>query len=124
MSRPTMRSLLLLLTLPLAGCIAVEGPMGPPGLDGESYRLMVTENADVDGDASVTLPTYVGTDLTQPPAVTCYESESAASGQWLVVGDGFSETSSYCAVTFVGGRWVVSMHAMQPGWTAAWVIMY
>lgn len=124
MLRPTVRSLLLLLSLPLAGCVAVEGPVGPPGQDGESYRLTVTAIADVGGDASVTLPRYVGTDLTQPPALTCYETEVAASGEWLVVGDGFSETSSYCAATFIGGHWVVSMHAMEPGWTAAWVVLY
>lgn len=124
MSRHTARSLLLLLALPLAACVAVEGPMGPPGLDGESYRLMVTAIADVDGDASVTLPAYVGVDPTRPPAVTCYETASAASGAWLVVGDGYSTTSSYCAVTFVTGRWVVSMHSMTPGWTAGWVVSY
>jgi hypothetical protein len=123
MLRHTARSLLLLFSLSLTGCV-VEGPMGPPGQDGESYRLMVTSIADVGGDASVALPRYVGSDLTQPPAVTCYESEDESSGEWLVVGDGFSETSSYCAVSFISDRWVVSMHAMQPGWAAAWVVLY
>lgn len=124
MSIPTARSLLLLLALPLAACVAVEGPAGPPGLDGESYRLTVTAIADVDGNASVTLPTYVGVNPTQPPAVICYESSSPATGEWLVVGDGYSTTSSYCAVTFIGGRWVVSMHSMAAGWTARWNIWY
>lgn len=124
MSRPTARSLLPLLALPLTACIAIEGPMGPPGQDGDSYRLMVTAIADVAGDASSTLPGYVGVNPTQPPAVACYETESPAGGTWFVVADGFSTTSSYCVVSFIAGRWVVSMHAMAPGWTAGWVVSY
>lgn len=124
MTRIARRLPALLLALSLTACVAVEGPMGPPGRDGESYRLMVTAIADIDGYASVGLPWQVGVDPTQPPALTCYEAESATSGEWLVVGDGFSDTSSYCSVYFAGGRWVVEMRGMSPGWTAGWVVTY
>jgi hypothetical protein len=107
------------------GCQGAEGPMGPPGQDGVANRVLVTAVANGSGVASVTLSAAVGINPMSPPALTCYEGNpSILPGIWLSVSDGYSDTSSWCAVSFGAGTWTVSTHSMTPGWTAAWVVTY
>jgi len=56
--------------------------------------------------------------------MACYTGDG--TGVWLAVSDGFSTTSTWCALTFslATNAWVASMHDGIPGWFAAFVVVY
>jgi hypothetical protein len=55
--------------------------------------------------------------------MACYTT-SGTSTVWLAVNDGWSTTSTYCALVFSGGVWNAVMNNGIAGWTAAFVVVY
>jgi hypothetical protein len=78
---------------------------------------------DDTGFAIAAFPASVGTDPDDLPALTC-SRRNPATGQWWVVAEGFSETSPWCVLAFVGGRWEGWMFGIPTGWVAAFVVIY
>jgi hypothetical protein len=75
------------------------------------------------GDVSQILPAAIGSDASKPPVLVCYTS-STGTNAWLLVTDGFSTASSWCAMSLVSGAWVASFHDGIPGWFAAFSVIY
>jgi hypothetical protein len=106
------------------GAAGLPGPAGPPGAAGPGTRVVVTALA-TSADVVVALPAAVGSSPMNPPAMACYMSNVAQfPGVWLAVSDGFTTTSTWCAVSLSGGTWYAGMHSMIVGWTAAFVVVY
>lgn len=122
----------------LAACAGKEGaagpmgPQGPPGPAGPgATKLVITAPAAYSSTtgyyyAAATLPAAVGTDPTRPPALDCYMTNSASSGNWLAIGGGSSGAyDTYCGAVLNGGTWTAIMSRMPAlGWTAAFVVSY
>lgn len=120
----------------LAACAGPEGPMGPAGPAGPTGPTGPTGPAGAtahiftaviasDGTANVTLPAAAGADRTKPPSMSCYMTDNPSGGVWIAVNDGYSDTSSYCAIVFTTSNvWRAAMLQSLPGWTAAFVVVY
>jgi hypothetical protein len=110
-----------------AGPIGPQGPIGPPGPQGPpapgfvrlTYTLTTTS-----GGADQVLPADAGNDPRRPPSLTCYLAESATSGVWLAIADGFSTTSSYCALVLENGRWRAAARRTPSGWVVAMIVTF
>lgn len=117
------------------GPIGPQGPVGPQGLPGPAgpvgttkVVLMASPNTST-GIATVSLPAALGTDPNKPPAVSCYEGNPTQfPGVWIAVNDGYTDGGTpWCVVQFTAATgWVASMHEMatDPGWVAAFVVIY
>lgn len=104
------------------GAQGLPGPQGPAGAAGTGTRLNYYGVINSSGSAVALLPYEAGSDPSMPPAIACYMSSNGQT--WLVVGDAYSSTSSYCGAVFSGGRWSVVLNRGIPGWYAAMVVVY
>lgn len=125
---------ILLSTLALSSCKGADGPAGPPGPEGPqgpqgpgspggASRLNFMGLIPGSGTISVPLPEGAGNNPAAPPSLTCWISNSD-EGPWLVVTDGYSEETAYCAAGHHDGVWHASLIQGTPGWYAAMTIVY
>lgn len=121
---PVSRTAFLLLVLALGGCEGPMGPEGPVGPGGPGTRLVFISPLTGAGGAVAVLPPEAGRTANDPPAMSCYVG--MGDGIWLAVTDGFSATSTYCALVFSGTNFQAHMRQGPPGlgWQAAFVVVY
>lgn len=124
------KSLMIALALIAIGCKGDMGPTGPQGeqgvegLPGSGTKLVLTQIIGPGGLAFVVLPEEVGTDPSDIPAMVCYTAPDETS-TWLAVNDGhWAFGSPWCALAFQGDRFVARMFFGNPGWIAAFVVVY
>lgn len=125
---------LVVTVLILSSCEGAEGPTGPTGPQGPqgppgpaapaaATRVNYGGVIPASGTVVVQLPPAAGNNPAAPPLITCWTSNSS-NGAWLVVSDGRSGTTPYCAMGLVDGVWVGTMLQGIPGWYAAITIVY
>lgn len=116
-----------------SGQQGAQGPAGPPGAQGlpgpagaAGTRVVVTAIANSSGNAVAALPAGVGSDPTKPPTMSCYETDTPATGTWLSVAGTPGATGSFCAAVFntTTRVWNATMLQMPSGWTAAFVVVF
>lgn len=99
------------------------GPQGPAGSSTIRYThttLFFTTRVDH------VLPAEAGSNVLQPPAVTCYMTSDIGNGVWLLVADGFTSGSSpTCGVVLQeNGLWRVTIINGFVGWYAGFVVSW
>ena len=130
------------------GCRGPEGPAGPPGSQGPAgpqgvqglpgpvgpsgstgTRIVLTAVSDASRNASVTLPSAVGSDPLKPPSVACYVNPDNTTTWWTVTDggqyNGDPNLGPWCGLTMNAGVWTAAVHQMIVGAkTAAFVVVY
>lgn len=116
-------AIILLLTV---ACEGPAGPMGPAGQEGPEGDpgpgTLVVRSAIVasDGSAAVALPAAAGS-LSNPPALTCYLSETSA-GPFLIIGTDLA--GPVCGLVQNTGNLVAIIVEAPPGWLARFAAVY
>ncbi len=123
------RLAVLLVAGVVAGCKGDVGPMGPPGPPGPpgpagpGNTMSRTGQLNTNGGAVWVLPSEAGS-VSDPPALSCYLSDSANGPYLLVSTDTFSGIS--CGLVQSGSQLsaVLSAGRAFAGWYYRFVIVY
>lgn len=106
------------------GATGATGATGPQGPAGTGHFTAYFTTVSSTGVATATLPAAAGSDLSRPPAVTCYMREPAGSQVWLPVSYESGGTTPYCGIGLSGGQWFAIIVRGYAGWQAAFSVVY
>lgn len=107
----------------LAACEGAAGPMGPPGEPGPGTRLTYDGMLDASGTAVARLPAEAGT-LADPPAVTCYVSDSNTGPYIAIATDTYAGTTCGLARDAARNALAVAITGAPAGWYYRIVVIY
>ena len=95
-------------------CAGPEGPTGPTGAQGPAgpgAQILLTATIPSNGGVSLTLPAAAGTDMNNPPAMSCYITADPGSTVWLTLTSTLTTANATtCGLVFSGGVFAPTMH--------------